>query len=142
MYLLDTNIISEISKIQKGKADQGVERWFYQTHPRHLFLNDIVLLELKQGALLTRYKGNFAHANALDAWIDNQIKSFGDRILPITQEICLTAATLHVPNQRDRHDALIAATALVHGFTVVTRNLKDFSGIDGLVIHNPFIDSV
>lgn len=138
MFLLDTNVISEMRKIHNGKANPNLERWVFKTHPKNFFLNDIILLELKQGALLERHKGNFEHANALETWIDNQINVFGERILPITQEICLTCAKLHVPNQRDRHDALIASTALVHDLTVVSRNNKDFVGIDGLKLFNPF----
>lgn len=84
MYLLDTNVISEIRKIEKGKANKGVERWYFSNHPKTLFLNDIVLLELRQGALLTQHKGDLIHANSLENWIKGQIQSFGGRILPIT----------------------------------------------------------
>lgn len=141
MFLLDTNVISEIRKIQKGKANKGVEKWFFATPLDQLFLNDIVLLEVKQGALLSKLKNDPTQSKALNAWVDSELpKQFKGRILPISQEICLKCAELHIPNQRDRHDALIAATALIHNFTVVTRNLKDFDGIDGLQILNPFTD--
>lgn len=141
MFLLDTNVISEIRKIKNGKANKGVETWFFATPLNQLFLNDIVLLEIKQGALLARYKNDLVKADTLDDWLGVQLpKQFKGRILPISQEICLKCAELHIPNQRDRHDALIAATALMHNFTVVTRNLKDFDGIDGLQILNPFTD--
>lgn len=139
MFLLDTNVISEIRKIQKGKAHKNVENWFYSTLLDNMFLNDIVVLEIKQGALLARYNNDIAQANALDIWVDIQLpKQFAGRILPITREICLKCAELHIPNQRDRHDALIASTALVHNLTVVSRNNKDFVGIDGLKLFNPF----
>lgn len=143
MFLLDTNVISEIRKIHKGTANKNVEAWFAHQDLNQLFLSDIILLEIKQGELLLRHNNDMIQAEAIHEWLNLTIpRLFIGRILPITQEICLTAAALHTPNQRDRHDALIAATALVHGFTVVTRNLKDFSGIDGLVVHNPFIDSI
>lgn len=57
MYLLDTNAISEVGKIHKNKANAGFARWFLTSHPKSLFLSDIVLLELRQGALLARHKG-------------------------------------------------------------------------------------
>lgn len=96
-------------------------------------------LEVKQGALLARHKKDIIKANVLEHWIDNELlKQFGERILPITQEIYLTTASLHIPNQRDRHDALIAGTSLVHDLIVVTHNLTDFNGIDNLTIFNPF----
>ncbi len=140
MFLLDTNVISEIRKIKNGKANQGVVDWFMTTPLNSLFLNDIVLLEVKQGALLAKHNGDLTKARILNDWVDVQLpKQFGDHILPITRQICLTASALHIPNQRDRHDALIAATALVHDLTLVTRNLKDFVGIDGLRIDNPFV---
>lgn len=142
MFLLDTNIISEIRKIHKGTANKGVENWFIHQDQKQLFLNDIVLLEIKQGELLLRHKQDFIQAEAIKTWLDQTIpKLFGERILPITREICLLASTLHVPNQRDRHDALIAATALTYDFSLVTRNVKDFNDIDRLRIINPFIYS-
>lgn len=142
MYLLDTNVISEIRKIKNGKANQGVVDWFFATPLNKLFLNDIVLLEVKQGALLARHNRDLIKAEMLDDWADNQLpKQFGERILPITRQICLIASTLHIPNPRDRHDALIGATALAHNLILVSRNQKDFKNIDGLKFFNPFIES-
>lgn len=140
MFLLDTNVISEIRKIPLGKADPHVELWTLQRLPTDLFLSSIVLLELKQGSLMARHKGDIAKANALDKWIDQRImRDFKNRILAVTEDISLICATLHVPNQRDKHDALIAATALAHHFVLVTRNGKDFEGIANLKTINPFL---
>lgn len=141
MYLLDTNVISEIRKIRNGKANQGVAEWFFTTPLDELFLNDIVLLEVKQGALLARHNNDLIKAQMLDDWADNQLpKQFGERILPISRHICLIASTLHIPNPRDRHDALIGVTALAHNLILVSRNQKDFKNIDGLKFFNPFIE--
>lgn len=116
-----------------------MENWFICQDRDTLFLNDIVLLEIKQGELLLRHNNDFVQANSIHEWLTIKIPQlFENRILPITREICLKCAELHIPNQRDRHDALIASTALVHNLTVVSRNNKDFVGIDGLKLFNPF----
>lgn len=139
MFLLDTNVISEIRKIHKGTVNKNVENWFICQDRDTLFLNDIVLLEIKQGELLLRHNNDFVQANSIHEWLTIKIPQlFENRILPITREICLKCAELHIPNQRDHHDALIASTALVHDLTVVSRNNKDFVGIDGLKLFNPF----
>lgn len=141
MYLLDTNVMSEIRKIKNGKANQGVADWFFATPLDKVFLNDIVLLELKLGALLVGLKNDPIQTHALNFWVDIELpKQFGERILPITRQICLIASTLHIPNPRDRHDALIGATALAHNLILVSRNQKDFKNIDGLKFFNPFIE--
>ena len=140
MYLLDTNIISEIRKIPLNKANPKVELWVASKNPKDWFLSSIVLLELKQGACLARHNEDFVKANMLDRWINEAvIPIFAERILPVTDEIALLCSSLHVPNPRDKHDALIAATALAHGLTLVTDNVKDFRGIDELRIINPFV---
>lgn len=139
MYLLDTNIISEIRKIKQNKANSGVELWYYQTHLQDIYINSIVLSELKEGELKSRHKNDFNKANAIENWINNYILiEFKDRILPITPEIGLICASLHIPNPREQHDALIAATALAHNFILVTHNQKHFSNIDGLRMIDPF----
>lgn len=139
MYLLDTNIISEIRKINQNKANIGVESWFLSRYVGDLFLNSIVLSELKEGELKSRHKNDFNKANAIENWINNYIlREFKDRILPITPEIGLICASLHILNPREQHDALIAATALAHNFILVTHNQKHFSNIDGLRMIDPF----
>lgn len=139
MYLLDTNIISEMRMIPKNKANLGVELWFKHVCLDDLFISSIVLLELKQGILKAYHQGDEVKANALNQWFEQKIlPTFAQRILPITDEIALKCAELHIPNERDRHDALIGATALVHDLTLVTRNTKDFNGIEGLRLLNPF----
>ncbi|OBX82970.1 type II toxin-antitoxin system VapC family toxin [Moraxella nonliquefaciens] len=139
MYLLDTNIISEIRKIPLGKANASVEHWTMTKAPEDWFLSSIVLLELRQGALRSRHNGDITKANTLDKWIDEYvIKEFAGRILPVTEEVALACSPLHVPNQRDKHDALIGATALVHDLILVTDNTKHFKDIDNLRILNPF----
>lgn len=139
MYLLDTNIISEIRKINQNKANIGVESWFLSRHSNDLFLNSIVLSELKEGELKARHKNDLQKANAIKQWIDTYVLTeFKNRILPITPDIGLICANLHIPNPREQHDALIAATALAHHFILVTHNQKHFKDIDGLRILDPF----
>lgn len=139
MYLLDTNVVSEMRKIPLGKANVGVERWAFSKAPEDWFLSSVVLLELKQGALLAQHNGDLVKAKTLNKWIDEYIvKEFAGRVLPVTEAIALACAPLHVPNRRDKHDALIGATALVHGLILVTDNVKHFSDVDALQICNPF----
>lgn len=141
MYLLDTNVISEIRKIHHNKADSGVTKWFYGCQFSDLFLNDIILLEMQKGYLLKNRK-DAQQGQILKLWIEYVTNNFAGRILPISQEICLKCAELHIPNPRPQFDSLIASTALVHNLILVTDNTKDFQGIDGLKIHNPFTDKV
>lgn len=107
MYLLDTNVISEIRKIGQGKANTNVELWALEKFSGDLCLSSIVLLELRQGALKARHKGDIGKANILDKWIEHYIiPHFAGRILPVTDDIALVCANLHIPNPRDKHDAL------------------------------------
>ena len=102
-----------------------------------MFLSAISILEIELGALLMRRK-DAAQGAILRAWIDEQIlPHFEGRILPIDTMVAQRCARLHVPDRRAERDALIAATALVHGLTVVTRNVGDFASAD-VAVHNPW----
>jgi toxin FitB len=139
MYLLDTNVISELRKARSGNANAGLVAWADATPVPLLFTSVIVLHELEYRVLLTERRDPTAGA-LLRAWLDGSVlPAFADaRLLPVTTEIVLQAARLHVPDPAPFRDALIGATALVHRMTVVTRNTRDFERFDGLHILNPW----
>jgi predicted nucleic acid-binding protein len=123
-FLLDTDVISELRRA--SKADPRVVEWARRQDPVELYLSVISVLEVELGALLVERKDRAQGALLLD-WLNNQVlPGFGSRILPIDVAVARRCARLHVPDPRADRDALIAATALVHGFTVVTRNVRDF----------------
>lgn len=135
MFLLDTNVVSEMRKIRAGKADPRVDAWCRSVAGTSLYLSAIVVQELEIGGLQHR---DPAQGALLRAWLDDHVlPSFGDRILPVDTAIAQRSATLHLPNPRSYRDSLIAATALVHGMTLVTRNVADFE-TTGAILLNPW----
>jgi hypothetical protein len=138
MFLLDTNVVSEIRK--GAKADAQVRRWAALIAPPSLYLSAISILELEIGVLLIERRDR-AQGRLLRAWLqDRVLTAFEDRILPIDTAVARRCAALHVPDPHADRDALIAATALVHGMTVVTRNTADFTGT-GVPLLNPWLAS-
>jgi predicted nucleic acid-binding protein len=126
MFILDTNVVSELRKAGVGRADPRVTAWASATATSDLFLSAITILELETGILLVGRRDP-AQAEILRAWLENQVlPAFADRVLPVDTAVARRCAQLHVPDRRSDRDALIAATALVHGMTVVTRNTADF----------------
>lgn len=124
MFLLDTNVVSELRKA--AKADPNVRRWAAGASPAVLFLSAISVLEIEIGVLLSERRDPRQGA-ILRAWLETRVlPAFDDRILPIDTAVARRCAGLHVPDPRSDRDTLIAATALVHGLTVVTRNTADF----------------
>jgi predicted nucleic acid-binding protein len=137
MFLLDTNVISELRKVRAGKADPHVAAWVRTVPPASLFLSAIVIQELEIGTLLAERRDPSKGA-ILRAWLnDHVLPSFAERILPIDTAVARRSAALHVPDPRPIRDALIEATALTHGMTVVTRNLADFEST-GVQVLNPW----
>jgi len=137
MYVLDTNVVSELRKVRSGKADSGVARWAEGTRTTDLFLSVISLQELEIGILSLERK-DAAQGRLLRVWMEQQVlPAFAERILPIDVAVARAGARLHVPDPRPVRDALIAATALVHGMTVVTRNVADFAAT-GVPLLNPW----
>jgi toxin FitB len=135
MFLLDTNVISELRR--PDKADHNVVAWASKIPATEFFLSAISILEIELGALLIARK-DAAQGEVLRAWIDNQIlPRFEGRILAVDTIMAQRCARLHVPDPRAERDALIAATALVHGLTVVTRNVADFQPA-GAALLNPW----
>lgn len=137
MYLLDTNVISELRKAKAGKADRSVVAWADNVPPSTLFLSAITILELESGVLLVERRDP-AQGAVLRAWMDGHVlPAFAGRILPVDTAVAKRCARLHVPDPRADRDALIAATALTHGMTVVTRNVVDFEPT-GVQLLNPW----
>lgn len=135
MFLLDTNVISELRRA--GRANPNVVRWANNVPAVRFFISAISLLEIERGALQIARKDE-AQGKVLRAWIDDHILvRFESRILAVDAAVALRCARLHVPDPHSERDALIAATALVHGMTVVTRNVSDFERT-GITILNPW----
>jgi predicted nucleic acid-binding protein len=136
MYLFDTNLVSELRK--EHKADPRVLTWARQVKRSSMFLSVINLRELETGVLLMERRNPIQGA-ALRGWLDDTVAvKFAGRILPIDETVAVRAAQLYVPNPRTESDALIAATALVHGLIVVTRNVSDFEPT-GVRVINPWL---
>lgn len=126
MFLLDTNVVSELRKIRAGKADGSFTAWASQVAPAQCFLSVITLQELEIGVLLIERKDK-RQGKLLRTWLDQHVMSeFADRLLDIDASVAKASAELHVPNPRPFRDSLIAATARIHGLTLVTRNTSDF----------------
>lgn len=127
MFLLDTNVISELRKAGDGKANPKVVAWLSQSDATNFFISAISLMELEIGVRRMERRDP-QQGIRLRTWMDTHvIPEFADRTLPIDATVALRCARLHVPDPRAERDALIGATALVHGMTIVTRNLADFS---------------
>ena len=137
MYVLDTNIVSEIRKIKAGKADPGVAAWSDQVAPGLAYISAITIQELEHGVLLAERRDPTIGA-VLRHWLDNDVAvAFEQRVLPVDTAVARVAASLHVPNPAPTNDALIAATALAHGMALVTLNTKDFKRFDQLHLIRP-----
>jgi predicted nucleic acid-binding protein len=137
MFVLDTNVVSELRKVRSGKADPHVARWADSVDAGSLHISAITILELEIGILQVEHRDPTQGA-MLRTWLDTLVlPEFQGRILPVDTAIARSCARLHVPDPRAERDALIAATALVHGMTVVTRNLADFEPT-GVPLLNPW----
>lgn len=126
MYVLDTNVVSELRKAKAGKADRNVTAWAATVAPGSLYLSAITILELETGILLVERRDP-AQGAILRSWLDDHVlPAFVGRVLAVDTVVAQRCAALHVPDPRSDRDALIAATALVHGMMVVTRDVADF----------------
>jgi predicted nucleic acid-binding protein len=135
MYLLDTDVLS--ASRRPDKADSRFAAWVSRTHPSDMFISAVSILELQVGALrLSRRDPR--QAAVLDTWIKDQVLGrFDERIIPFEAATALRCASLHVPDPRPERDAMIAATALEHRLTLVTRNVRDFAPM-GVSVFNPW----
>lgn len=127
MYVLDTNVVSELRPRRNRESNPHVIAWARGVSPSSLYLSVICVFELQMG-ILQKQRSDAAQASVLRTWLEDYVmRSFSGRILPVDIDIALRCAVLHVPNPCSYRDSLIAATALVHGMTVVTRNVADFA---------------
>ena len=130
MFLLDTNVLSELRR--RERTHPKVAAWADSVRASELFLSTITILEIEAGTLLLARRDE-AQGAVLRTWIDAKVlPAFAGRILPVDTAVAQRCARLHVPDPRAERDALIAATALVHRLRVVTRNVADFQpmGVD------------
>jgi len=136
MYLIDTNVWSEIRN--RGRADGNVRAWAEKANTAELFLSVVTVFELERGTLRMERRDP-RQGSRLRAWLEHHVLDpFQEHILPIDTSVARRAAALHVPDPRPERDALIAATALAHGLTVVTRNVSDFEPM-GVAVLNPWL---
>jgi toxin FitB len=141
MYLLDTNVISELRKAKSGKADSNVVAWANGVSAARLYISVISILELETGVLLVERRDPSQGA-VLRSWLNTHVlPAFSDRIIAVDTAVAQRCARLHVPDPRSDRDAIIAATALVHGMTVVTRNTEDFVQTEAVLL-NPWVSQM
>ena len=138
VYLIDTNVISELRK--KSRANPGVVTFFDEvsTSNHALYLSAVTVGELRRGVELIRYRGDIQQAQLLENWLEKLLSDYSESILEFDTLTAQVWGRLRVPNPENSLDKQIAATALVYGLIVVTRNTADFEGA-GLEILNPFI---
>ncbi len=137
MFLLDTHVVSELRKIRAGRADPNVAQWADSVAAENLYLSAITAQELAHGILLAERRVPSQGA-ILRTWFDNHVlPAFAGRILPVDTAVAQRCATLQVPDPQPAMNSLIAATALVHGMTLVTRNPGGFQA-SGVLLLNPW----
>lgn len=136
MFLLDTNVVSELRRPER--ADANVRAWASNTPAELHALSVVTVLELERGTLLMERR-DATQGAILRRWLEHEVLApLASRVLPIDIEIARMCAKLHVPDPRPERDALIAATALVHGLTIVTRNVADFERM-GVALVDPWL---
>lgn len=133
MYLLDTNVISELRKAGSNKANLNVIKWAKDKPTTSLFISSITILEIE--------RKDPKQAAIYRTWLNSHVlKAFSDRVLPFDTSVALKCAQLHISNPKSERDAMIAATSIIHGLTLVTRNEKNFKHID-IELINPWLST-
>ena len=138
MYLLDTNIVSELRKLPAGRANAGVVSWAASVASAAMFLSAVSVHELEHGVLFAE-QSDPAKGRVLRRWLDDTVlPAFDGRILPVDFEVALYAATFRLPDPAPYRDAFIGATAVRNSMTVVTRNATDFERFRDITVLNPW----
>ena len=138
VYLLDTNVLSEIRK--KQNANKGVRKFFERVIADHeqVYVSVITLGELRRGVDLIRHRGDVRQANQLEKWLGVILSDYQDFLLDVNEDIAQLWGTLRVPHHENALDKMIAATAIINDLTVVTRNTKDYQKT-GAKVFDPFV---
>ena len=137
MFLLDTNVVSELRKAGSSKIDSQVEKWATSAPASQTFISVITIFELERGVLRMERRDS-QQGEILRTWLNDYVLVYySDRTIPISTRIAQRCAALHVPNPMPDYDALIAATALEHALAIVTRNVGDFERT-GVKLINPW----
>jgi toxin FitB len=137
MFLLDTNVVSELRKAKTGKADKNVARWSKSVNANDLFISVITLQEIELGILLMEKK-DATQGALLRKWFSHQVlPTFTERTLVVDAAVAKKCAEINAESIRPYRDGFIAATALVHRMTLVTRDVGDFDGT-GVALVNPW----
>lgn len=138
MYLLDTNVVSELRKSADGRINKGVQSWAEAIFPELMFISAITVLELEIGVLQIERRDKKQGA-VLRRWLNqNVLPAFSERVLPVDLAVAQRCASLHVLNPKSERDAMIAASAIESRMTIVTRNVSDFSQ-SGVKVFDPWI---
>ncbi|MDG1816868.1 MAG: type II toxin-antitoxin system VapC family toxin [Glaciecola sp.] len=139
MYLLDTNVLSELRKASSKKANHNVIQWAKSISVSEMYISSITILEIEMGILKVLRKDPL-QASIYRVWLNEYVlTTFAHRIISFDTDIALKCAQLQVPDPKSERDAMIAATSLVSKLTLITRNEKDFKHIDVNLI-NPWLD--
>ena len=138
MYLIDTNVISELRK--RNRANHGVTAFIGEIKGANTpcYLSVVTVGELRRGIEIIRHRGDSKQADVMTSWYEGLLDQFSDQILPIDQDVATMWALLRVPHHENALDKFIAATALIYSLQVVTRNDKDFERC-GVATINPFV---
>ena len=136
MFLLDTNVISEL-RVGKANPSTAVRHWAGSVPGNQLYLSAVSILELETGVLLMERR-DAQQGQALRSWLQGVLKEFSSQVLPFGSTMAILCAAMHVPDRRPDRDAIIAATAKEHGYTIATRNTADF-GACGVRLFNPWL---